>query len=74
MGLFSSDVKERPFNVNEASTDEKLERLNVIIREANDIWASLPRNYNFWIDWNSRPAKLTVVDSVQIERNIILPR
>lgn len=73
--MFGRKDKEVPFQINDnTSTEDKLERLNTIIREANDIWASLPRNYKLWIDWNSRPPKLTMVDSVQIERNIILPR
>lgn len=63
-----------PFDVLRATTEEKLDRLDTLIREVNDIWASLPRNYKIWIDWNSRPCRVTMVDSVHIERNIILPR
>lgn len=78
MGLFS-DTKEREpavgaFDINNATTDEKLERLNKLMRETNDIWASLPRNYRFWIDWDARPRRLIMTDHITIEKSIILPR
>ena len=75
MGLFSKDeVKERPFNINEATTEEKLDRLNILMRETNDIWASLPRNYRFWIDWDARPRRIIMTDFISIEKHVILPR
>jgi hypothetical protein len=72
--FFGEDVRERPFDVNNATTEEKLDRLNTLMRETNDIWASLPRNYRFWIDWDARPRRLIMTDSVTVIKNAILPR
>lgn len=74
MRFFGEDVRERPFDVNNATTEEKLDRLNTLMRETNDIWASLPRNYRFWIDWDARPRRLIMTDSVTVIKNAILPR
>lgn len=74
MGFFSLDVKEKPFDVNNATTEEKLDRLNVLLRETNDIWASMPRNYRFWIDWDARPRRIIMTDFVSIEKHVVLPR
>jgi hypothetical protein len=75
MGLFSRDeVVERPFDVLNSTTEAKIDRMDTLLREINDIWAAMPRNYRLWIDWDSRPRRLTLVDSVHIERNIIAPR
>jgi len=73
MGIFSKD-KERPFNLATATTEEKLDRLDVLMRETNDIWASLPRNYRFWIEWDAQPRRLIMTDHVTIEKHAILPR
>lgn len=63
-----------PFDVNTASTEKKLEEAERLIRDINDLWASLPRTYKLWIDWDARPPRLTMTDRVFIERNVIIPR
>ena len=74
MGLFTKEPEVLPFNTNTATTDEKLERANVLMRELNDIWASMPRNYKMWIDWDARPRRLIMTDYHSVEKHVILPR
>lgn len=74
MGLFTKESETLPFDINRATTEDKLDRLNVLMRETNDIWASLPRNYRMWIDWDARPRRIIMTDFVSIDKHVILPR
>ena len=57
----------------EKSLDEKIVEMTSMLREVNAAWAELPKGYKLWIDWDSRPPKVVLVEGVRIERNVIGP-
>lgn len=54
-------------------TDEKIELMLRMLRDVNDLWADMPRNYKLWIDWDHRPPKVVLTEGYRIERSVLGP-
>lgn len=57
----------------EKTLDEKIVEMLSLLREVNAAWADMPRNYKLWIDWDSRPVKVVLVEGMRVERNVVGP-